>query len=108
MVKCIILLLVCGLFLCSCVPIATRAQLDAKMMHARGETLGETYYMGSQDGFHYFRIQYNLGSDDLKLPDNEFQPANQMPFTRNRADWVKCLWHDKQGVFHQVQEMKQK
>ncbi|MEM1445844.1 MAG: hypothetical protein AAGF84_07310 [Planctomycetota bacterium] len=61
-----IMILVTGVAGCSST--VDEAQLRKSATVVQGDTLGLVEYLGRRGAFDYFRLQYNMGSQRVKLP----------------------------------------
>jgi hypothetical protein len=75
----------------------TRAELDHLKSQRREPKVSMWYYVGSRDGFHYFRHE-DLGSEKVyRISDRELEWPDSFSLTKERKHWRALRWgvHEK-------------
>ena|SRR6266849_792962 len=78
---------------CATPQTVNRAELERFKAHRQEPKVSMWYYVGSKDGFHYFR-HYDLGSEKkyFRISDAELSWEATFPLTRHRKDWRPLKW----------------
>lgn len=75
-----------------CTHTVTMDQLQQKNMEHMTETVDWWYYMGSEDGYHYFRQVHTIGSGTYRVADSELAISDPFPLTGDKSKWVPLPW----------------
>ena len=77
-----------GIFVATgCSTTVGRSEYNRIVLSTTHDTLGCVYYKGRENGFDYFRAQWNLGSDDIRLDVNQSPITNPFPYTGDKRKW---------------------
>ncbi len=84
---------------CATPQTVNRAELERLKSHWHEPKVSIWYYVGSKDGFHYFR-HYDFGSEKkyFRISDAELSWEDTFPLTPHRKNWRALKW----GVYERM------
>jgi hypothetical protein len=82
----IVILVTTALTGCSTPTVSKTAFQRLVASHAH-ETICTFRYMGTQDGFHYFKLTSTYGARTYRIPQGDWQMGATFPLTKDEARW---------------------
>ncbi len=84
---CILILFSLLLLGCQHTSTVSRAEFESLRTHCREPKVSVWYYMGSKDGFNFFRHRDLDGTRDYRVPEGEMKYPQTFPLTYNQRSW---------------------
>jgi hypothetical protein len=68
-------------------PVVSKTEFQRAVASHAHETICTFRYMGTKDGFHYFKLASTYGSRPYRVPQEEWRLTTTFPLTKDEARW---------------------
>lgn len=86
------------LLLSGCSSSYTRAEFEEMVASTTLDTRGSVYYKGRKDGHDHFKLQWNVGSRNVRLAVSESPVKAPFPYTSDETFWRAASFMNLNGA----------